>query len=185
MIAAGFQSLFLDAQICRQISRKAGKFAVIQFDDAGGDLVEQTAIVRDQQHTAAIIFEQPLQPLDCGKIEIVGRFVQDQHIGLGYQGLRQRNTFARANGNIADACITVQIHKLDGRLNTFLRCPSASSLELDLQGLHRLDQSIEISVRLRQFMRQFVVIGKQLAQAAQSADNFIKHSRTCIQLRLL
>ncbi len=52
--------------------------APVQLDDAGGDPVEQVAVVGDQQQAAPVTGQPLLQPGDGVEVEVVGGLVEDQ-----------------------------------------------------------------------------------------------------------
>ena len=54
----------------------------LQFDDARGDTVEKVAVVRDEKAGAGIAAQEIFQPLDTLRIEVVGRFVEDEKLWL-------------------------------------------------------------------------------------------------------
>ena len=85
------QHSFLDCLIGGKIAGETRQLAAIQFDDARGDVIEKTPVVGDEQHRTDKIVQQPFQPFDGGEIQMVGRLVEEQHIRLGHQCLRQRH----------------------------------------------------------------------------------------------
>ena len=54
----------------------------------------------DEHQGAAESIQPALQPLDPIGIEMVSGLIQQQHIGLGYQGSGQGDTAAIATGEI-------------------------------------------------------------------------------------
>ena len=53
-----------------------------ELDDARHPLEEGT-VVRDGDHAAAVRGEEALEQLEPGEVEVVGRLVQQQHVGVG------------------------------------------------------------------------------------------------------
>ncbi len=149
---------FLGTQISAKIAGETGQLAAVQFDDAGRHIVQEASVMGDKQHTAAEIAEQAFQPFDRRKIQVVGRLVQNQHIGLGHQRLRQRHALAHAAGQIADAAVRIQLQTLNRRLYTRLHGPAILRLQPCLQGLHVLQQAVVIGVRLGQLVRYMMIV---------------------------
>jgi hypothetical protein len=62
--------------------------------------------VRRQQDAAAAVGEAAQQaphPADAGGVQAVGRLVQDQHLGVPQQRVRDAESLAHAQGVVADA----------------------------------------------------------------------------------
>ena len=76
----------------------AAQQAAVQLDDAGGDVVQKAAVVGDQQHAAGKVLDQAFQPLDGAHVQVVGGFVQQQHVGAGRQRTRQGDALFPAAG---------------------------------------------------------------------------------------
>ena len=66
----------------RVISRMGKRSALIDFDDARGDYIEEVAIVRDEDDRAGKAFEIIFQPADRFGVEMVGRLIEQQKIRL-------------------------------------------------------------------------------------------------------
>ena len=65
--------------------------ATIQLQNPFGRVVEEVAIVRDGNHSAAKALQELLQPLHTFGIQVVGGLVQQQHVGFAQQQLAQRH----------------------------------------------------------------------------------------------
>lgn len=59
---------------------------VREVQDVGADLVQHLAVVGDDQGGVRVFLQPRLKPQGAFQIEVVGRFVQQQHIRLGEQG---------------------------------------------------------------------------------------------------
>ena len=64
-----------------EVAGVAAQHAAVELDDARGHRVDEGAVVRDEQQRAAPRHEQALQPLDRVEVEVVGRLVEQQHVG--------------------------------------------------------------------------------------------------------
>ena len=72
------------------------------------DLVEQVAIVRDEQHRAReLVDEVLLEPRDGVGVEMVGRLVEDREVGLGDEDARERDAALLAAAHRADRTLDV------------------------------------------------------------------------------
>ena len=66
------------------------QFLLIQFNDLVHHPVEEETVMRNNDHGAGIMDEVFFQPFDTGKVKVVGRFIQQEHIGPLRDHLRQQ-----------------------------------------------------------------------------------------------
>jgi hypothetical protein len=64
------------------IAGPAHKAAAVEFDDAGGELAQEGAVVGDEEKGELGFKEKLLEPEDRLEIEMVGRLVEQQEVGL-------------------------------------------------------------------------------------------------------
>src|SRR5262245_53219918 len=64
--------------------------AVLEDDGAGADRLEQSAVVRDEDHRPLVLGKRVLERLAALEVEVVGRLVEDQDVGAGGDEDRQR-----------------------------------------------------------------------------------------------
>ena len=55
--------------------------AAVEFENPLSGVVEEVAIVRHRHHGAREAREELFQPFDRFGVEVVGRFVEQQHVG--------------------------------------------------------------------------------------------------------
>ena len=65
------------------------KPALADFDDAADQFIEKLAVVRDDQDRAGIMFQVFLKPKQRLQIQVIGRFIEQQQVGLLCQQPRQ------------------------------------------------------------------------------------------------
>ena len=94
--AFGLQLALLGRFEGGEVAGIGAQLAAIELDDACRHRIEKGAIVRDQQQRTAEVVEQILQPQDGVEVEVVGRLVEQQHLGRGNQRLCQRDSLLRA-----------------------------------------------------------------------------------------
>ena len=92
----GFQLALLGRLEGREVTGIGAQLSAVELDDARGHRIEKGAIVRDQEQRTAKIIEQILQPQDGVEVEMVGRLVEQQHLGRRDQRLCQRDALLRA-----------------------------------------------------------------------------------------
>ncbi|MCI1710681.1 MAG: hypothetical protein LKM39_10580 [Chiayiivirga sp.] len=66
--------------------------AAVEFEDPLGGVVEEVAVVGDGHHGAGEALQELLQPVHRFGVQVVGRLVEQQHVGLGQQ---QRHSATR------------------------------------------------------------------------------------------
>ena len=74
----------------------AAQHAAVELHDAAGHGVDEGTVVGDEDQRATPVLQQVLQPLDGVQVEVVGGLVEQEHIGLGHQGLCQGHPLAGA-----------------------------------------------------------------------------------------
>ena len=79
-LGRGFHEVVVVARIDRDL-------AVVQVGHVGADLVQEVAVVGDDDHGALALVDHVLQPADGVDVEVVGRLVEQQDVGIGEQRL--------------------------------------------------------------------------------------------------
>src|SRR5262249_1991716 len=81
------QPLLLLDQPRRIVALIGNAAATVEFENPAGDVVEKIAIVGDDQDRAGIVAQMALKPGDRLGVEMVGRLIEQQQIGLGEKKL--------------------------------------------------------------------------------------------------
>ena len=98
LLLFGFQPLRLALLPRGKIAGEAEQLAAVEFDDAGRHGVEEASVVSDDHHAAPCIEQQMFQPSYADEVQVVGRLVEQEQVGLVGQGASQRNPFPGAAG---------------------------------------------------------------------------------------
>jgi len=80
----------------RIVATKGERAPLVDLEDPSGDVVEKVTVVRDGDDCALVRVQKSLEPGDRGGVEVVGRLIQEQQVGLGEQQTRKGNTAALA-----------------------------------------------------------------------------------------
>ena len=75
--------------------------AIVHVGHVGADLVQEVPVVADDDHRALVAVEHVLQPADRIDVQVVGGLVQQQHVGVGEQRLRQQHAQLPAGRDFA------------------------------------------------------------------------------------
>ena len=74
----------------------------VELEDPAGDVVEEVAIVGDGDDRAFVLLEVALEPGDRFRVEVVGRLVEQQQVGLAQEQPRERDAAPLAAGERGD-----------------------------------------------------------------------------------
>ena len=90
--------------------------AVPDDDDLVGDALDLVEQVRAEQHGAALVgvaAQQVAHPADAGRVEAVGRLVEDEHLRVAEQGVRDAEPLAHAERVVADPPVRLLVGQAD------------------------------------------------------------------------
>ena len=88
-------ALALERRVAAAVERQ---LAAVEVQDPIDRIVEQVAVVADDDHGARIARQMVLEPQRAFEVEIVGGLVEQQEIGLGEQHGGERHAHAPAAG---------------------------------------------------------------------------------------
>ena len=176
---------FLALLVLRETAGKTGQLAAVEFDDAGAHAVEEGTVVGDEEQRDTAFDEQVFQPFDGGDVEVVGRLVEEQHLGRHGQGLGQGQALFLAAGQGADAGLRIESETVDHPLGLCLVSPGATGFQLMLQGIHAGEQGIVIAQPFGQLVRHVVVLGEQGRGFAHAGDHGLEDGHRRVERRLL
>ena len=108
LLRFGVEQLFLTPLVLRVVARKTRQPPAIKLDYPRRHIVEKTPVVRHEQHAAAKIDKQLLQPFNAGNIEMVGRLVEQQQRGFCHQRPPQRNALLESARQCAHARLGIE-----------------------------------------------------------------------------
>ncbi|MPN16829.1 hypothetical protein SDC9_164176 [bioreactor metagenome] len=149
--------------------------------------VEQKTVVGDQQQRPGIALQEPAKPLDRRDVEIVGRFVQQEHVGPCNQHPRQRRTHPPAAGKTFDRSrqqFRTKAQSAERRLRLGFERIAAEMLEGALQFAVPRQQPPGIVARavLGQKMLDLMELPGDVAQFGNGVGGIFGHRRIEIAL---
>ena len=74
---------------------------VVEVGDVRAHLVQEVAVVADDDHRGVVVVQRPLEPADRVDVEVVGGLVEQQHVGLGEQGLGEQHAQLQPRRHLA------------------------------------------------------------------------------------
>ena len=87
----------------------------------------------DEHDRARVVGEKRLEPVDRLDVEVVGRLVEQQQVGLADQRARQQHAAPPAARQRVDAGVGRQLEAREHQLHALLEAPAVALLELVLQ----------------------------------------------------
>ena len=82
-------------------------FAAVEFEYPAGHVIEEIAVVRDGDDRTGILLQVLFEPVDALGVKVVGRFVEQQHVGLLEQQPAKRHAAPFAAGEVRDRFVGV------------------------------------------------------------------------------
>jgi hypothetical protein len=133
LLALGGELLDLPRLVGGERAGIAAQHAAVELDDPRRDGVEEGAVVGDDHDAALEADEQLLEPGDRVEVEVVGRLVEQQHVGNGDEGARQRDALLRSARELGDRARAVEMQMRQRRLDALLPVPRVERLDSRLQ----------------------------------------------------
>ena len=91
--------------------------ATVQFQDPFSGVVQEVAVVGDGHHGARETLQELLEPMHRLGVQVVGRFVEQKHVGLGEQQAAQRYAALFTAGEVLHHRIpSGQVQRVGGQL---------------------------------------------------------------------
>ena len=166
----GSQGGFLVHQKAGVVAVPVDQAATVQFEDARGQALQESTVVRDKQHGALEVLDGFFKPGNGADVQVVGRFVEQQQVRLGHQGLGQQHATTPAAGQFGEGLVGRQLQAAQGAVHQLLQAPAVTGFEV-LLDVHQLVEVFLGDAVLRQVM----VLREQLANAVQAFGNHVEH----------
>ena len=163
----------LELRIAAAIERELAR---LQRQNVPDRVVEQVAVVADDDHGLRIAGEVVLQPQRAFEVEIVGRLVEQQQIGLGKQRRGQRDAHAPAAGEFRAGALLVGGGKAEagkdrGRARRRRMRADVGKPRLDLGDAVRVVRDFRLGQKRRALA---VGLEHDLEQAFRAARRFLR-----------
>ena len=165
------QLLFFLQQVGGKVAGVGQQLPPVQLHNAGRHVVQERAVVGDGDDAALEFDQQAFEPFDRIQVQVVGRLVQQQHIGLRHQRLRQCHAFFGAAGQRVHNRLRVQVQAVQGLRHALFPVPAVQRLDL---ALHRVQVAVALAI-----------LFNKAYNPRQSCAYCYKNSSIRIELRLL
>ena len=142
--------------------------------------------MRDGDDRAGVLLERPFQPGDRFGVEVVGRLVEEQQVGLGEQEPAQRDPAALTAREGPDLGVARReaecVHRdLEGAVEV----PGAGGVDLGLEVGLLLEERVDVRVGITESGADLVVAVDQLLGLADALGHVAGDVLRRIELRLL
>ena len=159
--------------------------AAVEFEDPLRRVVEKVAVVRHRHHGARKFLQELLEPVDALGIEMVGRLVEQQHVGLGEQQPAQRDAALFAARQRTDLRIPRRQAQRVGRDLELVLGIAAARREYRLIFGLLGGELVEVGVGLGVGGVDFVELLFRFRRFAEAFLHRLAHGLVRIELRLL
>ncbi len=158
----------------------------IELEDPLGHVLQEVAVVGDRDDGPRVLLQVLLEPLDALGIEVVGRLVEEQEVGLLEQQLAQRHATplaARQDRHVGVRRGAVQgVHRL---LELGVEIPRAEVVDLLLEDAHLGHERIEVRLRIGHQLGDLVVPVEQRLGLGHAVLDVAQDVLGLVELRLL
>ena len=112
--SASSRCAFSLRQAC-QVPAKKRAAAALELEHRGADRLQEPAVVRDEDDGGVDVLQVALEPLQRLDVEVVGRLVEQQQVGIARQRARQRRARELAAGERGQVALQVARRGSRGR----------------------------------------------------------------------
>ncbi len=119
--------------------------AAVEFQGPLGDLVEEVAVVGDEDDAAREVFQVVLQPGDRLGVEVVGRFVEQQHVRFAEQQAGQGDAALFTARQLGHARVVRRAtQRVHGHFDAAVDVPQVTGVDLFLERVHFVHQLVGV-----------------------------------------
>ena len=162
--------------------------SAVEFQNPFGGVVQEVAVVCYSNDCTGEADQELLQPFDRFCVQVVGRLIQQKHIGLAQQEFAQSHTAFFTAGQIADFGIPIrQAQRVGSNFQFVLRTATRgrtcrnNRFQASLFFRQRVKICVGIGILGIHFFQTFL----RGSHFAQTAFHFLTHGFFRIKLRLL
>ena len=174
------EALLLLLEPGRVVALVGDAAAAIELEDPARHVVEEVAVVGDDQDGARIVAQMPFEPGRGLGVEMVGGLVEKQQLGLLEQQLAQGDAAALAARQLVDGRIVRRAaQRVHGLIDLGIEIPQALGLDLVLETRHLVRGLLGI------VHGELVVAVEDRLARRDAVHDVLAHGLGRIELRLL
>ena len=170
----------------RIIPFEGNSFAPVQFQDPSGHVVEKIPVVCHGKNGPFVLTEMKFEPGDRFGVEMIRRFVEEQHIRLLKKKAAERDTAPLSAGEHIHRCIAGGTAKgIHGLFKFAVDVPRIEMLDLILKVALFLQKFLDIGVRFAELRGDGFVFFDECNDFVHTFFDNLFHRFRRIQLRFL
>ena len=157
-----------------------GDLAAVDLGDFGHDPVHELAIVRGHQQRAGVALEKVLEPDDRLDVEVVGRLVHQQHVGIAEQHARHGDAHlpsARQRAHVAIDLVVVEAEAVEHFARLAFERVAAEMVVFLLHDAKAREDPVDVigPRRIGHRVLQLLELVMQVAKAAAAGNRLVEH----------
>ena len=172
LLGFGLEGRLLAPQVGFVVARPACQPAAIELDDPRGQLAQEDPVVGNEQDRARMSHQEFFEPGDGVDVEVVGRLVQQQDVGIADQGLGQQHAALHSRREGRYVGVGIQGHAGKDRVDLLVQEPAAVDLQCVLDPVEPGPQFL--APFRGQTVREVVVLGQHFGPRAEAAGDLVK-----------
>ena len=181
-----FEAFLLLLEPAGVVALEREALAAVEFEDPLRDVVEEVAVVGDGDDGAGVVAEEPLQPVDGFGVEVVGRLVEQQQIGVREQEAAQRDAAPLATGQHGDVGVVGRAaQRVHGDLDVAFEAPRVGGGDLVLELRLLLADLVVVGVGVGPHRHDLVVPVDEALDVGDAVHHVALDVLGRIELRLL
>ena len=162
-------------KVTRVVALVAPHLSTIEFDRPTHHPIEKIPIVGHEEDGSRKLSQCTLQPVDRLRIEMVGRFIQNQKVWLRQKAVGERDPLALSARERSHLCRPVEDPQLgQHRLGLGLDLPSPHHLDLMRQLRDPLQELLLCPTLLRQLLARHLILPNPVQLLPQRAISSLK-----------
>ena len=155
------------------VARPGRHAPAIDLEDAGGEPLQECAIVRDEDDRARVVGQEVLEPRDRVDVEMVRRLVEEQEVRLRHERPREQHPPAPPARQRVDDGVGRQTQPGEDELHPLLEAPAVAFFQFMLEPPEALERCLACG--LGDVYRGVVIRHHEGAQAAEAFGDHVEH----------
>ena len=160
--------------------------AAVELEDPAGHVVEEVAVMGHGHDRAGVVLQGPLEPGHRLGVEVVGRLVQEEQVGLGQEEPAERDPAALATREGPDVGVARgEAERVHGDLEGAVQLPGAGRVDLRLEVRLLRQQRVDVGIGFAEGGTHLVEAVDQPLCLADALGHVSGHVLRRVELRLL
>ncbi len=189
--------LLLDRATQRELARRlllaprvpgaleVARAAALELQHRGADRLEEPAVVRHEHDRRVERLQVRLQPLERGDVEVVGRLVEQEQVGIARERAGQRRAGelpAGERGELPVQVLVAEAEAVEGRVDALAPVVAAGVLQAGLRARVRVHHG---EVALGHLLLQLAQAGLEREEVAAAAEHVVAQGEVAVARRAL